>query len=96
MQRRTRIALLAGLGTAAGLELYVLDFALVLPAWYSVLIGGSATIAGVALAAALRNLRGASAIVSESPGPAGDVYEDLPVPGRRRRSSSSSGARPRA
>ena len=82
MQRRTRVALLAGLGTVAGLELYVLDFALVLPAWYLAMIGGSAAIAGAALAAALGSLRGAAAIVSCSPGPTGDVYDDVPVPGR--------------
>ena len=82
IEQRTRIALLAGLGTVAGLELYVLNFALVLPAWYLAMIGGSAAIAGATLAAALGSLRGAAAIVSCSPGPAGDVYDDLPVPGR--------------
>ncbi len=82
IEQRTRIALLAGLGTVAGLELYVLNFALVLPAWYLAMIGGSAAIAGATLAAALGSLRGAAAIISCSPGPAGDVYDDLPVPGR--------------
>ena len=82
VQRRTRVALLAGLGTGAGLGLYVVDFALVLPVWYLALIGGTAAIASVALAAALHSLRGAASIVSGAPGPAGDVYDDLPVPGR--------------
>jgi hypothetical protein len=80
--RRTRLALLAGLGTVAGLELYALDFALVLPGWYLAMVGGSAAIAGAALVAALGCLRGAAAILSRRPGPAGDVYDDLPVPGR--------------
>jgi hypothetical protein len=83
IQRRTRVALLAGLGTVAGLGCFVLDFVLVLPGWYLVLIGGSAAVAGAALGSAVGGLRAATAIVSHSPGPAGDVYDDLPVPGRK-------------
>ncbi len=83
IERRTRVALLAGLGTVAGLGCYVLDFVLVLPGWYLWLIGGSAAVAGAALLSAMRGLRAAAAIVSHHPGPAGDVYDDVPVPGRR-------------
>jgi hypothetical protein len=83
IERRTRVALLAGLGTVAGLGCYVLDFVLVLPGWYLMLIGGSAAVAGAALLSATGGLRATAAIVSRHPGPAGDVYDDLPVPGRR-------------
>jgi hypothetical protein len=83
IERRTRVALLAGLGTVAGLGCYALDFVLVLPGWYLVLIGGSAAVAGAALLSAMGGVRAAEAIVSQNPGPPGDVYDDLPVPGRR-------------
>ncbi len=83
IERRTRVALLAGLGTVAGLGCYVLDFVLVLPGWYLLLIGGSAAVAGAALLSAMGGLREAAAIVSHNPGSAGDVYDDVPVPGRR-------------
>lgn len=82
IERRTRIALWAGLGTVAGLAFYVLDFALVLPRWYLLLVGGSAAVAGAALVSAMGSLRAAAAIVSQQPGQAGDVYDDVPVPGR--------------
>ncbi len=79
IERRTRVALLAGLAVVAGLELYVVDFSLVLPAWYLALTGASAAAAGAALWAALRRLTRARGIVSASPGAAGDVYDDVPV-----------------
>jgi hypothetical protein len=83
IERRTRVALLAGLGTVAGLGLYVLDFVLVLPGWYLLLVGACTALAGAAVLSAMGSLRTGAAIVTRHPGPAGDVYDDLAVPGRR-------------
>lgn len=80
---RMRVALLAGLATVAGLELYVIDFAQRLPVWYLAVVGGLAAVAGVALFMTFRGLTRSQAIVSTMPGAAGDVYDDLPLLGRR-------------
>jgi Domain of unknown function (DUF1707) len=82
--RRTRVALAAGFATVVGLGLYVVDFSQRLPGWYLGLVGGLAALTGAALVAALRGLTSAQAIVSTMPGTAGDVYDDLPLLGRRR------------
>jgi hypothetical protein len=79
--RRARIALLAGFGTVAGLELYLADFWQRLPAWYLGLIGGLGAVAAAALSLAFRRLTHAQAIVSGRAGAAGDVYDDLPLIG---------------
>jgi DUF1707 SHOCT-like domain len=81
--RRSRIALLSGVATVAGLELYLINFANRFPGWYLSLIGGLAAAAGVTLVLALRDMRRAQAIVSTMPGTAGDVYDDLPLLARR-------------
>ena len=83
LQRRTRVALLAGVATVAGLELYVVNFSQILPAWYLGLIGGAGALAGVAVGATLRGLDRTRAIISSSPGTAGDVYDDVPGLGWR-------------
>jgi hypothetical protein len=83
LQRRTWIALIAGLATALGLELYVLDFSSVLAAWWLALVGGGAAVAVLALFAAMRALAHAGEIVSEAEGPSGDIFDDLPIPGAR-------------
>ena len=80
---RARIALAAGFATMAGLELYVVDFSERLPAWWLGLVGGLAAVAGVGLFAAGRTLVRARAIVSAAQGPAGDIYDDLPLLGSR-------------
>ncbi len=81
--RRARVGALAGLATVWGLVLYLVDFSLRLPGWYIGLVGGLAAVAGVALYAAATTVNRAQAIVSASPGTAGDVYEDVPVIGWR-------------
>src|SRR5581483_7484160 len=78
LTRRTRIALLAGLGTVAGLELYVVDFSGRLPIWWLVLSAGLGLAAGAALLCAWRSLGGALRLRSGVPGPAGSVFDDLP------------------
>jgi uncharacterized membrane protein YidH (DUF202 family) len=83
IERRARVALFAGLATAAGLELYVVNFAFVLPPWYLALVAGVAALAGGALVAAIIGVARAAAIESSSPGLSGDVFDDLPVPGSR-------------
>ncbi len=79
IERRARVALLAGMATVGGLELYVVNFSRVLPAWYLAVIGGSAAVAGLVVGAAVRGLSRARGIVSGAPGATGDVYDDLPV-----------------
>jgi len=77
--RRTRIALAAGLATVAGMELYVLNFSQRLPSWWLGLTGGLALVAGGALICAWRSLDGAVRLRSSTPGPAGNIFDDLPV-----------------
>jgi hypothetical protein len=79
IHRRARVALGAGLAAMAGLELYVVDFSLRLPAWWLALVGGLAAVAGVTLLATSSRLVRAQAIVSGAVGPAGDIYHDLPM-----------------
>jgi len=83
IRRRTRVALLAGLATILGLELYVVDFSSVLAAWWLALVGGAAALAALALLAAMRGLSQAGEIVSEVDGPSGDIFDDVPLPGSR-------------
>jgi hypothetical protein len=79
IHRRARVALGAGLATMAGLELYVVDFSLRLPAWWLGLAGGLGAAGAIALLVASRTLARAQAIVSGTAGPAGDIYHDLPM-----------------
>jgi hypothetical protein len=79
--RRARVALLAGFGTVAGLELYLLNFSLRLPAWYIGLVGSLTAMAGAALLVVYRNLTRAQGVVSDAGGDAGDVYDDVPMLG---------------
>jgi len=81
IHRRAQVALGAGLATIAGLELYVIDFSQRLPAWWLGLFGGLAVLAGAGLLAASRVLARSRAIISAAGGPAGDIYDDLPVLG---------------
>lgn len=78
LERRTRIALLAGLATIAGLALYLIDFARLLPVWYLVVVGGLALVCAAAIFLAFRSLTRAQTIVSGRAGEAGDIYDDLP------------------
>ncbi|MGB0093326.1 MAG: DUF1707 domain-containing protein [Solirubrobacteraceae bacterium] len=79
IRRRAWVGLGAGFATVAGLELYVVDFSSVLPAWWLALVGGLAAVAGVTLLGASRTLARAGAVVSGTSGQAGDIYEDLPL-----------------
>lgn len=80
INRRTRIALTAGISTVAGVELYVLNFSQRLPSWWLGLTGGLGVAAGAALLCAWRSLAAAAKLRSNSPGPAGSIYGDLPLP----------------
>jgi hypothetical protein len=77
--RRTRIALAAGLATVAGVELYVVNFSERLPSWWLALAGGLGVTSGVALVCAWRSLASTVQLRSSAPGPAGSIYDDLPV-----------------
>jgi hypothetical protein len=80
IHRRVRVALAAGCATMAGIELYVVDFSERLPAWWLALSGSLAAVAGAGLWAAAR-MRARARSVSGANGPAGDIFEDLPVLG---------------
>ncbi len=80
IERRTRVALVAGFAGLGGLALYLVDFVTIFPAWYLMLVGGSALLAGTVMYASYTGLVRARGIVSACPGPAGDVYDDLPLP----------------
>lgn len=79
IRRRAWVALGGGLATVVGIELYVIDFVAVLPAWWLALTAGLAAIAGAALLAAARELGRAGALRSTTPGRSGDVFDDLPL-----------------
>ena len=81
IHRRVRVALAAGFATMAGIELYVVDFSERLPAWWLALSGSLAAVAGAGLWAAARTRARARSVVSGANGPAGDIFEDLPLLG---------------
>jgi hypothetical protein len=83
IERRTRVALAAGLATVGGLALYLVNFAPRLPGWYLGLVGALSGAAAVALLVAFRGLTRAQAIVSGVAGPGGDVFDDIPIIGRQ-------------
>jgi hypothetical protein len=78
MQRRSRLALAAGLATTAGLGLYVINFLGVLPTWWLALSGTLALGALVALLTAWGTVARGAATVALTPGPPGDIYDDIP------------------
>jgi hypothetical protein len=81
INRRAHIGLLAGLVTVMGIELYVVDFSSVLPGWRVATASGLAACAAVALLASMRAVRRAGGIVSEQAGGAGDLFDDVSLPG---------------
>jgi hypothetical protein len=78
MQRRSRLALAAGLATVSGLGLYVINFLGVLPTWWLALSGALALVAFVALLGAWRTLSRGAMTVASIQGPPGDIYDDIP------------------
>ncbi len=81
IRRRASVALGAGLVTALALELYAIDFSAVLPGWWLALVGGAAAVAAIALALAAVTLVRSRSILTDAPGAAGDVLDDLPLIG---------------
>lgn len=81
IRRRAWVGLGSGIATAVGLELYVIDFSRVLPGWWLALVGALAAVAGAALVGAAIGLRRAGAVRASTDGPAGDVFDDLPLIG---------------
>jgi hypothetical protein len=79
VRRRAKVGLLAGFATTAGLLVYVADFIGVLPAWWLVLSGALAIGATAALVAAWLALARSSATVAAAAGPAGDLFDDIPL-----------------
>jgi hypothetical protein len=79
LRRRAWIGLGAGAACAVGLELYVIDFLPVLSDWWLGLVGGLAGLAIVGLSAAGVRLRDSGRVVVGASGPAGDIFDDLPL-----------------
>lgn len=78
IRRRTSVALGAGLACSVGLELYVVNFLDVEPAWWLALVGSLAGLAIVTIGASAVRLRASGGLVVGASGPSGDIYDDLP------------------
>jgi hypothetical protein len=81
LRRRAWVGLGAGMACAVGLELYVIDFLPVISDWWLALVGTLAGLAIVGLSAAGLRLRAAGRVVVGASGPAGDIFDDLPLLG---------------
>jgi hypothetical protein len=79
IRRRAAIGLGGGLATVAGLELYAINFSSVLPGWWIALVATLAGVAGAALLTTTVGLRRYGGLVAGTAGPAGDVFDDIPV-----------------
>ena len=79
VRRRAKVGLLAGFVTTAGLLLYVANFIGVLPAWWLLLSGALAIGATAALVAAWLGLARSAVTVAAAAGPAGDLFDDIPL-----------------
>ncbi|MEA2372362.1 MAG: hypothetical protein QOH12_2756 [Solirubrobacteraceae bacterium] len=84
LRRRTWVGLGGGLATSIALGVDVVNFSEIQPAWYVGLIGGLAGLSVVGLAAAAASLRSTGELVVSTTGPAGDVFDDLPLLARLR------------
>jgi hypothetical protein len=80
---RATVALVAGAATLVSLGLYAFEFRAGLPTWWTAAALAVSTCAVVPVVAAIRVRRHAR-IRSTVPGDAGDVFDDLRVPGLRR------------
>ena len=78
LRRRSAVGLGAGLVTTVGLMAYVVNFIGVLPAWWLALSGTLALGATAALAAGWQAHAHSARTVVLAPGPAGDLFDDLP------------------
>ncbi|MGC1184489.1 MAG: hypothetical protein WBA31_04960 [Candidatus Dormiibacterota bacterium] len=77
LRRRVWIALFAGMATAVGIVLFIVNFSASLPARWMALVGGLAGLALLALLATAAWLVRSGAVATEASGPAGDVADDL-------------------
>lgn len=81
IRARTRVALGAGIVTMTALELYAVNVAGVVPGWWTAMTATLAGGGGAGLIVAWRGAVRAGHIRCETGGPAGDIYDDLPIPG---------------
>jgi hypothetical protein len=79
LRRRSAVAVAAGLVTTAGILAYGVNFIAVLPAWWLILSGTLAAGATAALVAARQALAHSATTVALAPGPAGDLFDDIPL-----------------
>ncbi len=76
---RTRIALAAGLVVSLSIALLAVDYVRVLPAWWLALAFTLSAAATGALAGAWRVGAHASSTLAAAAGPAGDLFDDVPL-----------------
>jgi hypothetical protein len=79
IRRRVAVGLGGGLATVVGLELYAINFSSVLPGWWVALVAMLAGVAGAALLNASAGHRRYGGLVAGTAGPAGDVFDDIPL-----------------
>ncbi|HUE26348.1 MAG TPA: hypothetical protein VMP89_06205, partial [Solirubrobacteraceae bacterium] len=75
--RRAIVALLAGIGTLAGLALVAVEYDGAVPTWWRIAAGTAAGVGICALAALAVAVRSALRVKPTAPGAAGDVFEDV-------------------
>jgi hypothetical protein len=83
LHRRAEVALSAGFATVGGLGLYAVDFSRRLPAWLTAATAALAAAAALGLLAAARAVAHGRSLHPAQAGPAGDVYDDVPLLCRR-------------
>ena len=77
--RRTRVALVAGAVATVSLAAYAVQSSGDLATWYVLTVAPAAALLTVPLVAAARSAGRVAQLRSAVPGPAGDVFDDLPV-----------------
>jgi len=79
LRRRAWVGLGGGLGTSLALELYAANFSAIEPSWWVGLTGVLAGLSILALGGAALSLRHTGGLVVSRTGPAGDIFDDLPL-----------------
>lgn len=79
LRSRTRVALGAGLLVSVAIGAYALDFVGRQPAWWVALFGGVSLLTSAATLAAWRSAAAGSQTLALAAGPAGDLFDDLPL-----------------
>ena len=73
MRRRAAVGLAGGTAAAVGIAIYAVNFAVLLPAWWTLLAASDASLAFVVATAAALPVARAGAVASSAAGEAGDL-----------------------